>query len=187
MCGKRTTLLCAHCGIPFASFPSNERKYCSEPCYRAGRAADALARFWDKLDQSGECWLWHGKVNQSGYGMTEVRGRYTMTHRLAYKLANGPIPDGLCVLHRCDVRRCCRPDHLFLGTRVENQADMVSKGRSGRGESHSQAKLTESDVQMIRALGQQGLSQHQIAARFGVTPRYVRSILNGKAWTHVVG
>lgn len=96
-------------------------------------------RLWNQVSKGKEpddCWEWVGTTNQKGYGYTalsssgEKNGKKLYTHRLAYQLTYGPIPEGMHVCHKCDNPRCCRPDHLFLGTHQENMSDMVSKGRS---------------------------------------------------------
>lgn len=82
------------------------------------------------VTESG-CWIWMAGVYGPGYGKFYFMGHDQGAHRVAWKLFRGPIPDGMCVLHRCDVRSCVNPNHLFLGTKKENAMDMVSKGRSG--------------------------------------------------------
>src|SRR5689334_1517297 len=79
-----------------------------------------------------DCWPWTRAVVGFGYGHFKVAGRSVQTNRLAYELKNGPIPDGLCVLHRCDNPPCCNPAHLFLGTRKENNQDRHRKGRNAK-------------------------------------------------------
>ena len=146
-------------------------------------------RLWDRVARADpdECWLWTGPVLARGYGQIGKGGRnggIITTHRFSYELANGPIPPGLCVLHRCDVRRCVNPRHLFLGTNADNSADMKAKGRSAKGERHSLAILTEAEVAEIRRLRTTGLIMREIAAKFGVCRGTVSDILLGKNWTN---
>lgn len=86
-------------------------------------------RFLNKLDRSGECWLWKGGVDKDGYGKVTIDYRTWKASRAAWHLLVGPIPEGMLVLHKCDVPLCCNPDHLWLGTQSDNIRDMDSKGR----------------------------------------------------------
>ena len=79
------------------------------------------------------CLEWTGYTNPMGYGQIGVDGKLMLTHRLAWELANGPIPDGLCVCHACDRPPCADVTHLFLGTRADNDADRDAKGRTFNG------------------------------------------------------
>lgn len=141
-------------------------------------------------DKSGECWVWTGAKNLQGYGKLKTdEGPIKAAHRLAWEIANGPIPEGRLVLHRCDNPSCVRPEHLFLGTYVDNHQDMIQKGRSphigtdrpprnyARGEKHPYAKLSDAQVEEIKAASG---TQREIAARFGVTQGTVSSIRSGK-------
>lgn len=90
-------------------------------------------RLWEKVDKAGDCWVWTAGRNPKGYGRIGRGGRgegVVLAHRAVWELANGPVPEGLFVLHRCDNPPCVRPNHLFLGTKADNNQDMASKGRN---------------------------------------------------------
>jgi hypothetical protein len=80
--------------------------------------------------EPNECWPWKGRVSSTGYGTIKHRGRTLKAHRVAYEMANGPIPDGLVVMHICDNPPCCNPNHLRLGTVADNNNDRDQKGRN---------------------------------------------------------
>lgn len=161
-----------------------------------------LARFLAKVDRAGECWLWTGGTKSHGYANFKLGVKSLRAHRVAWTLFLGPIPPGLCVLHRCDVRACIRPDHLFLGTHAENMGDMVAKGRQataathpGRwasGEHHGSRTspgrmrrgphLTVADVLAIRASDE---PLRVMSARFGVGVANVKKIRRRVTWKHV--
>lgn len=136
---------------------------------------------------SDECWLWPGKRNSHGYGYKCVRRRAVGAHRLAYEAANGPIPAGLYVCHRCDVRHCVNPAHLFLGTAADNNADREAKGRTrpARGERQWLAKLTEPAVRDAKQRRAAGEAIKSIAADYGVGYRAIYDAVRGKNWSHV--
>jgi hypothetical protein len=90
-----------------------------------------ITRFSRKVDMSGECWVWTGACIDAGYEGDKTRTR--TAHRVAWELANGPIPVGKMVLHTCDNRACVRPDHLYLGTHTRNMQDMIERGRAATG------------------------------------------------------
>lgn len=89
-------------------------------------------RFWDRVQISGvdDCWPWKLSTGSHGYGQVRHQRLTLLTHRIAYELTYGAIPDDLLVLHRCDNRPCCNPSHLFLGTAKDNMQDMHQKGRN---------------------------------------------------------
>ncbi len=126
------------------------------------------------------CWVWMGAPDHHGYGRARHEGREWYAHRLSYHLARG-LPEDMCVLHKCDVRSCVNPDHLFLGTRPDNSRDMVAKDRQGKGEG-SGSKLTETIVRQIRA----DTRFARIAAPFyGIAPSHVTRIRNRQSWKHL--
>src|SRR5690348_6874526 len=88
-------------------------------------------RLWDHVEigTPDECWLWQGETNGTYGRVRNHRGPSWSSHRLAWRLTFGAIPEGLCVLHKCDVPLCCNPAHLFLGTLLDNNRDMFAKGR----------------------------------------------------------
>lgn len=130
----------------------------------------------------GGCWLWTGALRK-GYGAIRAPQRHDPArptlgaHRVAYEVFVGPIPDGLLVCHRCDVRACCNPDHMFLGTQSDNMLDMYTK-RRGR------SKLTASEALAVYA---DTRPQQEIASDFGITQGLVSHIKRGRVWSSVTG
>ncbi len=136
------------------------------------------------IDDNG-CWLWAGSHISDGYGSVSIGGKPTRAHRAFYSHFVGPIPDGMFVCHKCDVRPCVNPDHLFLGTNQDNVDDRERKGRNKlppKGEQHNHAKLTESQVIEARFLWQSGRSQNSLAKQFGVCAKTMREAVTGKSW-----
>lgn len=149
-------------------------------------------RFYSKISKTPTntgCLDWLGRCNDDGYGTCMIGRDNWLAHRVAWMLANGPIPDGLCVLHRCDRPTCCRVEHLFLGTRTDNNQDRDEKGRHVsnpvRGEKCPWVKITEQDVIAIRSDIYRGWTLVAIAERFGISKGQVSRILRGEAWTHL--
>src|SRR3989304_7863892 len=146
--------------------------------------------FWSKVDVRAphECWQWLGSVQwqkngrKGGYGHSGSR----LAHRRAWAIANGPIPDKLCVLHRCDNPGCCNPDHLFLGSLLDNNRDMIAKGRFKHsrhiGTANGRSKLRDHDVLELRRLFSLGMRQYQLAKMFRITRTQVSTIRHRKQW-----
>lgn len=155
------------------------------------RGRSLTHRFWAKVEKRGpdECWLWLGSKNRKGYGGIGAYGGNVRAHRLSWEFANGPITDGLCVLHRCDVPACVNPSHLFLGTNADNVRDCIEKGRRVHhsGSANANAKLTDSLVTAIIEARKRGDVQSAIAERFGVSRSIVRDVVLGKRWGHLTG
>lgn len=155
----------------------------------AGRRVETFEeRFWSKVRKTDGCWLWTAYKTRTGYGKIRRGEKLVSAHRVSWELHNGPIPEGLCVLHECDNPACVNPAHLFLGTQVDNVADMVSKGRqrAPEGASVGTAKLAPAQVLEIRSRQGQGQSQRALAREFGVSKSQIGNILSGSFWRHLV-
>lgn len=136
------------------------------------------------------CSIWPRSLYRNGYGQATLRGRKTGAHRLAWTIANGNVPDGLCVLHRCDNRACINVEHLFLGTKRDNTQDMIAKGRLVigkrlRGEQARHAKMTEAGVRQVRAQFDAGISMRALARQTGLSRPAIRAICKRETWKHV--
>lgn len=143
--------------------------------------------FWTKVKKTDNCWEWQGSPDSDGYGILSVACWPVKAHRFSYFIHYGDAA-GLCVCHRCDNRKCVRPDHLFLGTNADNIHDMESKGRGVRlhGEKSLFAKLNEEQVREIRAMCcDLTISQPVIAKRFGISQALVSVIKNRKVWKNL--
>lgn len=165
-------------------------------CRGRAQSSDAL---WAHTDRSSGCWLWLGAKDTHGYGYLQRHtwrddaGKRHMVwakaHRLSWGFANGrEIPDGLCVCHSCDTPACINPDHLFLGTKADNNADKDRKGRGHyerrRGAGNPNARLTIDDVRAIRGMSG-SLTQQVIADRFRVAQAYISRVVRHKVWIEV--
>ena len=134
------------------------------------------------------CELFEGCVDTSGYGLKRVGKKLWKAHRLAWFRVHGEIPEGLQVLHLCDVRRCVNVDHLFLGTLAENMADRNAKGRQARlqGERHGMHKLTDEQVREMRALHESSdVTFAKLGALYGVSTTTAHRIVDRRLWRHV--
>lgn len=160
------------------------------------KRGNTIPRFWSLVSKSRRgCWLWKGRIDRLGYGCMSLAliadinngKRERLAHRIAWILQNGPIPRDLDVLHKCDVRCCCNPRHLFLGTQQDNMEDCKSKGRfaNNAGTRNPSAKLYERDVHFIRSLRRQGVSRALLAKRFNVQACTISAICLKRLWSHI--
>lgn len=141
-------------------------------------------RFWPKvkIGEPDECWEWQAAENGDGYGHIGKGNGMVSSHRVAWELTHGPIPDGLCVLHKCDNRKCCNERHLFLGTNMDNILDMVNKGRSLCGIKHRNARLTEEQVRDIKS---SSLSIQELSEKHSCSVSHVINIQANRFWKHI--
>jgi hypothetical protein len=130
------------------------------------------------------CREWQGRRGRQGYGVRWKNGKDVRVHRWVWEQINGPIPEGMCVMHVCDNPPCFRLDHLRLGSIADNNADRATKGRNAdtRGEGNPSARLTETQVMNIYTSTEPMLV---LASEYGVTRRMVHHIKTGKHWSHV--
>jgi len=168
--------------------------------------AKDLSRFWARVDVRGtdECWPWTAGRNGRGYGRFNLRGKMYSAHRVAWVIANGSVPEAMCIRHlACDNPPCCNPAHLAVGTDADNMADMKAKQRAPTGERHGRrtqpeatargekggrAKLTATDVLAIRERYATGeMTQKALAQEYAVGPTLIWSIVHGVIWKHVGG
>lgn len=137
-------------------------------------------RFWRKVAVTNDptsCWLWKNGVSGEGYGQAHWQGRTMKAHRVACLLANGPIPAGVIIMHRCDNPLCCRPSHLMKGSPRDNSRDMVARGR------YRHHVLTHDQVRAIRAAT--GLSLSMLASEYGVNYKAIWKIRHGVSYRQV--
>jgi hypothetical protein len=149
-----------------------------------------MERFWNKVDKTSSCWVWTG-CKREGYGRFRLNGKIRCAHRLSWEMHHKKeIPNGLCVCHTCDNPSCVNPDHLWLGTKKQNNKDKQSKGRSTKGRSYNcgsdsgSAKLTDQDVLTIRSLAGK-VPQKELAQTFSVGQDQISRIINRKRWAHL--
>jgi len=160
-----------------------------------------LFRFWAKVNKNGpvhpalgtRCWLWTASVDKKGYGQFTLNKKNVRAHRLSWFIKYGKWPEPNA-LHKCDVTRCIRPEHLFEGTQQMNISDKMAKGRhrsggvSGvnRGVSNGSAVLSDAKVRRMRLLYCKGnTSYRKLAIKFGVNNVTARDVVLGNHWKHV--
>ena len=165
-----------------------------------------IEEFWSKVNKTDGCWLWTAGCTNNGYGQFMDGGKKYATHRFSWELHFGPIPQGQCVLHKCDVRRCVRSDHLFLGDRRDNSHDALAKGRLGPqretfmrlwrekwggvrcGENIHCSKLTAPQVVCMRKLyvaKGEGVTCEILGKLFNVSLRSAYDAVMRKTWKHI--
>ena len=137
----------------------------------------------ERIPESG-CWIWIGPLHHTGYGNFNENGKRTRAHREIFQRLVGSIPKGKFLCHKCDIRSCVNPNHMFIGSHQDNMNDMVNKKRSLFGSKHHNSKLTEHDVHLIKHF--YALDPYSsIAARFGVSESLIKQIKTNRGWNHV--
>lgn len=162
----------------------------------------AEMRFLAKIQKTDSCWIWKASFVNSGYGQFWYNGKKITAHKFAYTFYKGPVPDEIDVCHTCDNKKCANPDHLFLGTTVENLTDMKRKGRSAkginngvykhpeiirRGENHGGSKTNNGQVIEIRNFYDTGIIHNicELARKFNLGQTTIRHIVKRDTWKTV--
>ncbi len=148
---------------------------------------ELVNRFKAKLskpDKNG-CIRWKGWKNEHGYGKFSIGKLYQFAHRFAYELYKEKIPDGKCVLHKCDVRDCCNVDHLYVGNQFDNMRDAAIRNRFNRkGSNNGHSRLNEEDVKYIKRSFDQ-ITCAQLAREFKVSESCIHDIKHGRSWNDI--
>lgn len=160
-------------------------KYCSWEC-RYGKKEERFFNSIEKEQKINGCWLWTKAIGKNGYGVLNIKGILFYAHRYSWELNYGKIPKNMFICHKCDVRNCVNPKHLFLGTNHDNVKDMIRKGRnnSPKGSNSPKAKLTEEDVIKIKNLLKTEKTA-DLAKLFNIGKRQIIYIKNNQSWKHV--
>ena len=146
-----------------------------------------VARFWSSVDVRGlhECWDWRGgSFGPGGHGRFALKNGRIATHRAAFELVRGAVPEGKWVLHHCDNPKCCNPKHLYAGSHADNTQDAVDRRRMASGERNGNTKLSEDQARFIRK-NPLRLTGEQLAKRFNVASSTISYIRNGRSWKYL--
>ena len=145
-------------------------------------------RFWSKVNKDTEsgCWEWKASTTIGGYGSFSDQNRKSISaHRYSYEFHYGGIPEGMHVMHKCDNPKCVKPDHLSVGTHLDNMRDKKNKNRQVKGSLAGMSKLTEEQVKNIKIKLLSGVKQSDIAKEFQTHKTNISYISREITWTHV--
>lgn len=148
-------------------------------------------KFFEKIAYGmSDCWYWIGCKDSSGYGRV-LGTKENFAHRLSWRLFHGEIPEEKKVLHKCDVRCCVNPEHLFIGTQKENMIDASLKGKLLNrtilfGEKNPMRKLSGEDVMKMRQIYSKGnTSYKRISKEFNISTMTAYRAINNQSWSHI--
>ena len=171
------TTVCPGCGAVFKSWS----QYITHGRY--AKDCNAEMRFWARVNKNtpSGCWIWVGCVDKWGYGDLSYKGKHIQAHRLAWRLLESD-PGEMDVLHKCNNPPCCNPDHLYLGTDLENARDRLAVGT----QHYPVGKLTAEQVLEIRRrlvwIHGKKTNAKELAAEFGVRPGTILKVWHGDSW-----
>lgn len=180
------------CGYCSEAFEANQRSgkiFCSLLCSNKSKGKTPKQSIeQNTIRNANGCLDFTGPIKSGGYGRVCIgSGKYRPAHRVAWELHHGVIPDGMCVLHKCDRPICCDVSHLFLGTQADNIADMMAKKRNRQvyGENANRTKLTENEVLQIKMKLNEKILAKEIAKEFNISIATIRDINKGRSWRHL--
>lgn len=152
-------------------------------------------KFLSRIKKTDACWLWVAATTAHyGHGVLRFKNKMVKAHRVSWEIFRGEVPEGMCVLHKCDIPNCVNPDHLFIGTQTDNMKDMDSKGRRGRrsegvgkslGSKNGATKMTDADIIAIREVPARRGVGAALAAKFGISHSSVVRIRSRETWAHI--
>jgi len=189
--GKLQCLSCGQSFVPKYWRKTRPQIYCSQSCSAIYREKSRELPIKSRLiggSKNGPngCWLWTGARSSNGYGVITIHNKTKSVHVEAYKAFKGKIPKGLCVLHTCDIRPCINPQHLWIGTKGDNNRDAAKKGRSfgflTNGEANSLAKFTNTQAKQIKNMANDGENQRSIARKMGVSEMTISRIVRNQTY-----
>jgi len=135
-------------------------------------------RFWSRVEITPDCWFWLGALDGDGYGRLQINYQQLRVHRYSYELHTGPVPNDLCVCHHCDCPSCVNPNHLFLGTNLDNIIDRCQKDRSARLTPNPKVLPQEQVDEIRRKYVPFAYPQSQLAEEYGVSQVTINRIIN---------
>jgi len=155
-----------------------------------GKSIKERLYLYININSKDDCWEWVGYKRKDGYGEITIDKKTFRSHRLIYIDTYGSIPEGMCICHSCDNPSCCNPNHLFMGTHVDNMKDCRNKCRTGGGsrpgEECGKHKFTNEEILDIRKKYKTGLySQRNLAKEYNMSQTNIKDIINRKIWRHI--
>ncbi len=194
---KKGIFITEKCKICDGSFRKYKRKmkFCSNKCFGESRKIVGTSKYKElikekilssiALDEETKCWNWSKQLRKGSRPRCWFNGKFAVAARVSYEVFLGNFDENLLICHKCDNGLCVNPEHLFVGSYIDNKMDCVKKNRQACGEKIGISKLKSENIPEIRNLRSQGLSQQAIADRFNVGQTVISSILLKKTWRHV--
>ncbi len=206
---RQTLFICEDCGKQFKRYTvigSKPPRFCSKECMNKNVHSWCKKDrfFWDETTEEEKlerlkmnfekhvikkdgCWDWKGCLHKTGYAVLKFENKQIGAHQASYMIHKGKIPDGLWILHHCDVKSCTRPQHIYAGTPSRNSQDREDRKRRPikRGIDHPNSLLDEDEVREIKKLIKMGVTLIRISDDYGISTGAIRAIKDGVTWKHI--